>query len=472
MRVEAVFDTARGAIVAPAGCGKTHLITETLSVKNTKPILVLTHTTAGVAALKKRLRKLSVPTSHYVVTTIDGWALRITNSFPMTCPIHSSPENPRLFYPELRQAVLRLLITGSINDILQASYSRLLVDEYQDCDVNQHNLITSLSDVLPTVIFGDPMQCIFNFAGPMPNWNSEVLQQFPLIGELNTPWRWNNAGAPLLGEWILEARDTLKQGTRVDLRTCPAHVILYALTDIVRTDITNQHNAQHTILNRYPTDSLLVIGSSMDERSRHSYAQGNSRIEVVEPVQLASVTGAASQFDGNTGVALSTTILQVASTMITNVEMAKTSERVESILNGRSRKAVTNSEQALCNVVIDSSRSNILEALQQLELKTGTYVYRKGAYNALKDSLYLAITSPTLSMFEAASAIRERLRQQGDQRIPSRAIGSTLLLKGLEADHCMILDAQARGMNANHLYVALSRGAKTITVFSRDVYIP
>ncbi|MCL1056475.1 AAA family ATPase [Shewanella gelidimarina] len=472
MRVEAVLDTERGAIVAPAGCGKTHLITETLSVKNTKPILVLTHTTAGVSALKKRLRKLSVPTSHYVVTTIDGWALRIANSFPVTCPIHSSPETPRLFYPEIRQSVLRLLITGSISDILRASYSRLLVDEYQDCDVNQHNLITSLSEVLPTVIFGDPMQCIFNFGGPMPDWDNGVLQHFPLIEELDTPWRWNNVGAPALGEWILAARETLKQGARVDLRTCPAHITLHPLTDIAQSDLTNQHNAQHTILNQHPTDSLLVIGSSVCDRSRHNYAQSNSRIEVVEPVQLASVTNAASQFDDNTGLALSTTIMQVASTMMTHVEMAKTSQRVDSILNGRSRTAVTNSEQALCNVVIDSSRSNILEALQLLELKTGTRVYRKGAYNALKDSLSLAVTSPTVSMFEAASSIRERLRQQGDKRIPSRAIGSTLLLKGLEADHCMILDAQARGMNANHLYVALSRGAKTVTIFSRDVYIP
>jgi DNA helicase IV len=91
---------------------------------------------------------------------------------------------------------------------------------------------------------------------------------------------------------------------------------------------------------------------------------------------------------------------------------------------------------------------------------------------ALKESVSIAISSPTISVFEAASSVRERLRHQGDKRIPNRAIGSTLLLKGLEADHCMILDAQANGMNANNLYVALSRGAKTITIFSRNAYIP
>lgn len=473
MNIETVLDTNRGAIVAPAGCGKTHLITRALAVKSLKPTLVLTHTTAGVSALKKRLRRLAVPASHYVVTTIDGWVLRIANNFPSLCTIHSSPENPRLFYPEVRQSVLRLLNTGSISDILQASYSRLLVDEYQDCDVNQHGLIYSLSKVIPTVIFGDPMQCIFNFRGTtIPSWNDDVLQHFPIIDELKTPWRWNNAGSSVLGDWLLTTRNSLMMGTRVDLRTCPAHITVHQLTDIPQTDITNQRNKQHAILNRYPTDSLLIIGSSINERSRHSYAQTSSRIEVVEPVQLASVTSAANQFDNSSGRALSTAIMQVASTMMTNVEIAKTSKRLDCIINGRSRKPATESEQALCNVAIDSSRFNILEALRQLELKPGTTVYRKGAYNALKDSISLAITTPASTMFDSACITREKLRQNGDRRVPNRAIGSTLLLKGLEADHCIILDAQAQGMNANHLYVALTRGAKSITIFSRDAYIP
>ena len=69
-------------------------------------------------------------------------------------------------------------------------------------------------------------------------------------------------------------------------------------------------------------------------------------------------------------------------------------------------------------------------------------------------------------MRQAAEVIREQRRHQGDRRIPTRAIGSTLLLKGLEADHALILDAGA--MNAHNLYVALSRGAKSITVFSNN----
>lgn len=157
--------------------------------------------------------------------------------------------------------------------------------------------------------------------------------------------------------------------------------------------------------------------------------------------------------------------------MITNVDAAVTKRRIDTILNGRNEKPVTECEQALCDVVNSNSRSSILSALLQLEKKEGARVYRKAAFKALKDTVSMSIGSTQKSMFESASIIRERLRQVGDNRIPKRAIGSTLLLKGLEADHCLILNAQNRGMNARHLYVALSRGAKSVSVFSTHRYI-
>ena len=66
--------------------------------------------------------------------------------------------------------------------------------------------------------------------------------------------------------------------------------------------------------------------------------------------------------------------------------------------------------------------------------------------------------------------IREQRRHQGDRRIPQRAIGSTLLLKGLESDHSLILDAGT--MTPQNLYVALSRGAKSVTIFSNKNIVP
>ena len=72
-----LLDVDLGTVTAPAGCGKTHLIADALSRHvGPKPILVLTHTNAGVAALRSRLERSRVPSSVYRLTTIDGWAMR------------------------------------------------------------------------------------------------------------------------------------------------------------------------------------------------------------------------------------------------------------------------------------------------------------------------------------------------------------------------------------------------------------
>ena len=47
------------------------------------------------------------------------------------------------------------------------------------------------------------------------------------------------------------------------------------------------------------------------------------------------------------------------------------------------------------------------------------------------------------------------------RQLPKRAIGSTLLLKGLEADHVIVLNADS--LDAANFYVAITRGAKSIT---------
>jgi DNA helicase-2/ATP-dependent DNA helicase PcrA len=59
--------------------------------------------------------------------------------------------------------------------------------------------------------------------------------------------------------------------------------------------------------------------------------------------------------------------------------------------------------------------------------------------------------------------MREQNRLIG-RPLPRRAVGSTLLLKGLEAEVAIILNAS--GMNARNLYVAMSRGSKALTVCS------
>ena len=72
-------------------------------------------------------------------------------------------------------------------------------------------------------------------------------------------------------------------------------------------------------------------------------------------------------------------------------------------------------------------------------------------------------------LLQAAIAEREAQRTKG-RALPRIGIGSTLLLKGLESEHAVVLNADA--MPAQHLYVALSRASKSLTVMSREGRLP
>jgi DNA helicase-2/ATP-dependent DNA helicase PcrA len=164
--------------------------------------LILTHTNAGVVALRGRLDRASVPSKAYRLFTIDGWAMRLISMFPQRSghdPALLTLARPGADYPAIRVAAARLLKAGHINDALAASYGMLIVDEYQDCSLRQHALIAYAAQTLATAVLGDPLQAIFGFGvDDLADW-AEVTKFFPVVGQLNRPWRWINAGAEPLG---------------------------------------------------------------------------------------------------------------------------------------------------------------------------------------------------------------------------------------------------------------------------------
>jgi hypothetical protein len=109
----------RGTVTAPAGCGKTHLIAASLTRRGDgqKPILILTHTNAGVAALRGRLDRAGVRPTAYRLLTIDSWGMRLVSMFPQRAghdPSLLDLTNPGTDYPNIRVAAARLLKAGHI----------------------------------------------------------------------------------------------------------------------------------------------------------------------------------------------------------------------------------------------------------------------------------------------------------------------------------------------------------------------
>src|SRR5690606_29360450 len=66
---------------------------------------------------------------------------------------------------------------------------------------------------------------------------------------------------------------------------------------------------------------------------------------------------------------------------------------------------------------------------------------------------------------DASIQMREQNRLLG-RPLPKRAVGSTLLLKGLEAEVAVILHGDL--LNAKNLYVALTRGANKVIICSKS----
>ena len=155
--IDDVLKAECGHVVAPAGCGKTELIVNTIASPTERPALVLTHTTAGVAALRHRFKKAGVASANYRLNTIAGWALTLISRFPERAGYQHDPiDAPD--YQQIQMAIGRLCNSGNIKSELRATYSRLLVDEYQDCSVSQHTIVTGIANAIPTIVFGDPMQ--------------------------------------------------------------------------------------------------------------------------------------------------------------------------------------------------------------------------------------------------------------------------------------------------------------------------
>jgi len=184
----------------------------------------------------------------------------------------------------------------------------------------------------------------------------------------------------------------------------------------------------------------------------------------VEPVSLVDLMKFADRLELGDGHEVADT-LAFAETLMTNIGSKAVLARIEKLRGGRARKAADALEEACLSLDQSPSYRAVVALLSECSRQTGSRIFRPGVLLHAINSLNAAENEPEISFSDAVVRIREENRAVGRQ-LPTYAIGSTLLLKGLEADHVVVLNGD--DLDACNLYVAITRGAKTVTVCSRS----
>jgi UvrD-like helicase family protein len=369
----------------------------------------------------------------------------------------------------LYEACARLLDYAFIRRIIRASYTGLYVDEYQDCSTSQHGIVLKLARDLPARILGDPLQGIFDFEGQAPvDWQRDIAGNFRLLGQLDVPHRWVLAGSDNLGNWLSMARTRLERGEPLDLTNgLPAEVTFLRADNEGALFQAQGNTCRNFNCDRRHTVIAIHKGSQEYKAKCHVLARHLSgrfsSIEEIEGKALFSFIAKIGR--ARTNAARLKQVIALAKLCMTAIEAnlpAATirGEHVDIRANTRNPEAAQRGNEYLAQ----PGSAEMARFLMALRDTPAIQVVRSDLYGRGMGVLRKHILHPELSLAEAAEKYHGEFRYKGRPVGRRKLIGTTLLVKGLEFDHAIVLDAAS--LPRKELYVALTRGARSLTIVS------
>lgn len=462
---------SKGYVIAPAGFGKTHLIAMAVRASSGRQ-LILTHTFAGVNSIKTKMTNLGVRGSQYQVDTIASWALRLCLAYPKASGWKI--ENPTSKqWNKLYECCSRLLKKRFIREAVSSSYIGLYVDEYQDCSDLQHDLVCSLAEFLPSRLLGDPLQAIFDFDDGKPvDWKASIYPEFDCLGQLEIPWRWINAKSPALGEWLKEARRKIELGQKIDLlaKLPPSVISVHTHPEYLAA---KQYSALCGLLNHNESVIALHGGDQQSKNKTHLLAKSMagrfSSIEEIEGKDLhLFLKKLESLKSAQDGFLLAVTFAMKCFTGVPGTLTAGTRRGEVTKLRQTTKYPLV--LQAANDYLTVPSSSNLKAFFQALKSNPETSAYRRDLLYRFFSVLKIHIDAQAATLMEAGVLYQREMRHSGRPISHRKLIGTTLLVKGLEYDHAVILHADS--LDAKDLYVAITRGAKSLTIIGTGRHLP
>lgn len=465
-------EQTRGLIITPAGCGKTETIARAVSFSDfTKgKQLILTHTHAGVKSILDRLKKLGIPRKYYHVDTIAGFSLQYAASFPVNSKLGINFDPSTHEWELVYDSASQIFSSNIGKKIINASYCGMYVDEYQDCTKQQHSLILKLAEILPCRILGDPLQGIFGFRdNPIVNWYEDVFPHFKIIGNKNTDWepyRWKGKNEEL-GKWLLVVRNSLRKGEKIDFRSLPKECQWIRLNP--QNPIAQRNACLEKIINK---ETTVVIHHWAHQA--HALAKMlNGAFTSMEEVECKDLMKWANVLENSTGADRAIKAIDFSATCMTEVSTALATIKRKIEKGDKTSKSNLQHKdifEVLTKITEDNRLSLILDVFRKIEGIQGKALYRKELWQDMNRAITEKSISENqeVSLQKTAWTMRESGRTVG-RNIDRRIVSRTLLIKGLEFDHAIV--ANADELNAKELYVALTRGSKSLTVFSANPVI-
>lgn len=490
MGLQEFVDGNKTFLIAPAGYGKTHTIVECLKYTTGRQ-LILTHTHAGIASIREKIKNSEVPNDAYALETISGFVQKFVLAFYAGNDVPEQDDG-KTYHPFLIDKATKIFAAPIVKQVLQATYKGLFVDEYQDCSKSQHEMIMVLADIFPTHILGDPLQGIFDFNGASVSME-EDLKKFTQFPDLETPYRWYNSGNKGLGDLLKETRASLLNKAPIKLATnkdIGLFVMPVASGGIIKGEKTYIIDLSKIIANRKnkpELESLLLIVPEYEEantkgilisqgdighrstiKGRIDFAGALTLLEAIDDRMFYTLAKNADQLITSMPrihkkiKRLKTDILEkffAASNLNQWVKetawVKKTKER---------EKLASEKVHALFDGFFEQPSSIKLEAIL-IEVKKTLKIKnkREEVFRSFRSALKSA-ASENITVYEAMKRNRNIIRRVG-RKVLGKCIGTTLLTKGLEFDTVVIIDAH-KFTCPKHLYVALTRCCKNLIIFT------
>lgn len=494
----------KSLLIAPAGYGKTYSIVQCVKYASGKS-LILTHTHAGISAIKNKLNEQDIPKQSYQIETITSYAQKYVKAY-YTGNIPDTNSSDEYWAFILKEAE-KIFLNQHIKDVLSASYDRLFVDEYQDCTMSQHKMVLALAETLNTHILGDPLQGIIDFDKNeiLVDFNKD-LEDFEKVDGLSTPYRWKQKGSnEKLGDFLVETREFLRQNleenkqNRLDLSVNKQRAFKLIKTDGDATKYNEFKNlsdnkdketglfrtykeAVRAILenkyNKSELESLLIImpdvyhpkKRNIELRAELKTRLGFPKLFLVESIDDKSFYELALTADKIIEDKLTENLSllkeQLLNQLFSSSEINNWINEKYKIRNKTKEEDLSNHDELERRVnvfKVEPNTNNLNKVLCFFKEELALNCNRPSIYYSLRDALIS--TEDGNSVYDTMVSHRNRIRRVG-RKIDGKCIGTTALTKGLEFDTVVILDAHNFKCPKN-LYVAMTRASKNLIIFSK-----